>query len=307
MPLLFAGGTNVSMNRIASSKRFRLICRGRLFRCVSCIGLFISLSLASGCQPEVNRLVSGLSGKLTITGSSTVAPLVSEIARRFEQQYPQVRIDVQTGGSGKGIVDARKGVVDIGMASRVLKPDERDLMAHPIAADGVSLIVHRSNPIQQLTDQQVVDIFTGKTRNWRQLGGPDRSITVVHKAAGRATQEVFLNYFRIDDTNVRADVVVGDNQHGIKTVAGAKGAIGYVSIGTAEAESAGDVPIRLIPAGGVPATTDNVASGEFPISRPLNLVTRNLDDPLVKAFVAFCQSEEVHDQVVAQYFVPIKK
>lgn len=269
--------------------------------------LVVGVLVLGGCGPTNQPSADGVSGQLTITGSSTVAPLVAEMAMRFEQKYPKVRIDVQTGGSGKGIADARNGIADIGMASRDLKPSEADLQSYKIAADGVSLIVHDSNGVQALSDQQIVEIYTGKIDNWRQVGAADQQITVVHKAEGRATLEVFLEYFNLQNPSVQADVIVGDNQHGIKTVAGVKGAIGYVSIGTAEAEIESGTPVRLLAVGGVAATSESVAAGEFPICRPLNLVMLDLTNPLVKSFVEFCKSEEVHDQVVAQYFVPIKK
>lgn len=269
--------------------------------------LIISLT---GCSKSPSGEVSGVSdgnldGKLTLTGSSTVAPLVTEIARRFEERHPNVRIDVQTGGSGKGIADARMGVADIGMASRALKPDEADLTAHQIAADGVGLIVHSSNPIKELTAEQVISIYTDQIQNWKDVGGDEDEITVVHKAEGRATLEVFLNHFSIDNTTVKANVIVGENEHGIKTVAGTENAIGYVSIGTAEADIAAGVPIRLLPLGGAEASTATVASGEFPMSRPLNLITTDAPSSLAMEFIRFCRSPEVHDLVRSQYFVPI--
>ena len=105
---------------------------------------FHSFARRLHCESRARKVIDGgLSGKLMVTGSSTVAPLVSEIAKRFEQLHPDVRVDVQTGGSGKGIADARIGVADIGMASRALKDEESDLVAHKIAADGVGLIVHQ--------------------------------------------------------------------------------------------------------------------------------------------------------------------
>src|SRR5262245_3820261 len=94
------------------------------------------------------------SGKLVLTGSSTIAPLAAEIGKRFEAAHPGVRIDVQTGGSSRGIADARQGLADIGMASRALKKDESDLLAFTIALDGVCLIVHQDNPVEKLADQQ---------------------------------------------------------------------------------------------------------------------------------------------------------
>lgn len=247
-----------------------------------------------------------LSGRLTLTGSSTVAPMAAELAKLFEQRHPEVRIDVQSGGSGKGIADARTGVADIGMASRALKEAESDLTAHQIAADGVGLIVHASNQIADLTNEQVIAIFTDRVNSWSDIGGADMPITVVHKAEGRATLEVFLKHFAIENPNIKPDVIVGDNEHGVKTVAGSEGAIGYVSIGTAEADAKAGVPIKLLPVGGVAATTDNVASGAFPISRPLNFVTGDTVEPLSIAFIDFCQSKEVHELIVAQYFVPVE-
>lgn len=244
-------------------------------------------------------------GRLLITGSSTVAPLVGEIAKRFESRHPGVRIDVQTGGSSQGIADARRGTADIGMASRALHEHERDLDAHAIAMDGITMIVHRDNPIATLTDQQIIDIYTGSIRNWRDAGGNNAAITVVNKADGRATLELFLSHFRLKSADIRADVVIGDNQHGIRTVVGDRNAITYVSIGTAEFESDRGTAVKLLPMSGVEPTTANVSSGTFPLARPLNLVTHGERSPLVQAFLDFATSRDVNDLSEAQYFVPI--
>ncbi len=268
--------------------------------------LLLLVLMFVGCSSSSTSSDSNeLSGNLTLSGSSTVAPLVMEIAQRFEQLHPDVRIDVQTGGTGKGIADVRLKVADIGMASRPLAVDEADLQAHQIAADGVGLIVHSSNTISELTDAQVVSIYTNEINNWQEVGGSDKTIIVVHKAEGRATLEVFLNHFGIDNPSVKGDVIVGENEHAIKTVVGSPGAIGYVSIGTAEADIETGVPIRLLPLNGVDANTANVASGAFKMSRPLNLVTLDSPSPLVSKFIEYCQSEEVHDLVESQYFVPL--
>lgn len=268
--------------------------------------------LVTGCGPtqsEGQAQIGGkrLAGRLTLTGSSTVAPLATEIAKRFEQLHPGVRVDVQAGGSGKGIADARMGVADIGMASRALKPDESDLLSHPIATDGVGLIVHQSNPTSELTADQVIAIYQDRVNNWKEVGGKDQEIIVVHKAEGRATLEVFLQHFGIENPTIKADVIVGDNEHGVKTVGGAEGSIGYVSIGTAEADIEAGVPIRLLPLGGIEASTANVANGDFPMSRPLNLITTHSPSPLATEFIRFCQSPEVHDLVKSHYFVPVAR
>jgi phosphate transport system substrate-binding protein len=270
--------------------------------------LVAALLIAPGCGEQESGASSssdGLQGKLVLTGSSTVAPLAGEIAKRYEKLHPDVRIDVQTGGSSRGIADAKRGTADIGMASRALKPEETDLAAHTVAMDGVGMILHRDNPVQSLTDEQVIAIYTGRVSNWSEVGGGDAPITVVSKADGRATLEVFLKHFDLASPDIRASVIIGDNQQGIRTVAGDVNAIGYVSVGTADFEIGRGVPIRLLPMDGVEATTANVRNGSFPMSRPLNLVTHGPVSPLAQAFIDFARSSAVNDLVKAQYFVPI--
>jgi len=245
--------------------------------------------------------------KLVLTGSSTVAPLMVEIGKRFERGNPGVRVDVQSGGSSRGIADTRSGLADIGMVSRALKPDEQDLKSFTIALDGITLIVHRDNPVQTLTDPQIVDIYTGKITHWGALGGADRPITVVNKAEGRSTLELFLHHFRLKSGDIKAQVVIGENQQGIKTVAGNASAIGYVSIGTAEYEAAQGTPIKLLPIAGIDASVENVRNGRFPLARPLNLVTKMEPEGLARQFIDFSRSESVHDLVQAQYFVPLER
>ncbi|MBL4701625.1 MAG: phosphate ABC transporter substrate-binding protein [Phycisphaeraceae bacterium] len=269
----------------------------------------ISISMIlSGCDKHENAKASEipqLQGKLILTGSSTVAPLANEIAKRFEAQHPGVRIDVQTGGSSRGIADSRRGTADIGMASRALKSSESDLTAHTIAMDGVGMILHQDNPIKSLTDKQILDIYTGKITHWSKLGGTDNPITVINKAEGRATLEVFLHYFKIKNENIKPSIIIGENQQAIRTVAGDPNAIGYVSIGTADYEASHGIPIRLLPINGIKATVANVRKGVFPMSRPLNLVTHGKISPLAAAFIAFASSSQINDLVEAQYFVPI--
>ncbi len=241
--------------------------------------------------------------RLTLTGSSTVAPLALEIGKRFEKLNPGVRVDVQTGGSTRGVNEARAGLVDFGMASRALKPEENDLTAHTIGLDGVGIILHRDNPVPLLTEQQVIAIYTGRICNWREVGGRDARITVVNKAEGRSTLELFLDHFKLKNSDVRPHLVIGDNQQGIKTVAGNPNAVGYVSIGTAEFEAAQGTPIKLLPMAGVIASVANVRNGSFPLSRPLNLLTRGTPSPLARRFIDFARSNAVDDLVEAQYFV----
>jgi len=243
--------------------------------------------------------------KLTLTGSSTVAPLASEIGKRFESLYPNVRVDVQTGGSSRGINDTRSGLANIGMASRALKENESELFSYTIALDGISIIINQANPVNSLDKQQIIDIYTGKIVNWQEVGGNDAPITVVNKAEGRSTLELFLHHFGLKNTQVKPHVVIGDNQQGIKTVSGNPDAIGYVSVGSAEYEATHNVPIKLLPLDGITASVENVRQLRFPLSRPLNLVTREEPTGIAKTFIEFARSTQVNDLIEAQYFVPV--
>ncbi len=260
------------------------------------IGAVWGLLKTTPSEPKIQKLV--------LTGSSTVAPLAAEIGKRFESLHGNVRVDVQTGGSSRGISDARTELADIGMASRALKEDEKDLLSFTVALDGISVILNKANPVEALNKQQIIDIYTGKIVNWKNVGGNDAPITVVNKAEGRSTLELFLHYFGLKNTDVKPQVIIGDNQQGIKTVVGNPDAIGYVSVGTAEYEAGQGVVIKLLPLEGIAASVENVRNRSFPLSRPLNLVTRGKPVGLAKTFIEFAGSPQVNDLIEVQYFVP---
>ncbi|NJN72440.1 MAG: phosphate ABC transporter substrate-binding protein [Limnothrix sp. RL_2_0] len=244
--------------------------------------------------------------KLVLTGSSTVAPLANELGKKFEAQNPGVRVDVQTGGSSRGFADASQGLNDLGMVSRDLTDDEKaEFQDWAIAKDGIAIIVHQDNPLTTLSDNEVTAIYLDKTNDWQALGGDTGQITVVNKAEGRSTLELFLKYFDLENGEIQADVVIGDNQQGIKTVAGNPQAIAYVSIGAAEQEIAQGTPIKLLAMDGVEATTENIKNGTFPLSRTLNLVSQGAPNPLAQQFIQFAQSPEAYAVVEAQSFVPL--
>ncbi|MBC7538627.1 MAG: phosphate ABC transporter substrate-binding protein [Bacteriovorax sp.] len=242
---------------------------------------------------------------ITLTGSSTIAPLAMEIGKRFEKLHPGIKVDVQTGGSSRGIKDAREGTADIGMVSRSLNPDEQDLKFFTMAKDGVSVILHKDNSVKVLSTDQVIKIYKGEIKNWKEVGGRDAPITVVNKAEGRSTLELFLHFFKLKNSEIKASVVIGDNAQGIKTVAGNPNAIGYVSIGTAEAAIVEKNPIKLISMNGIEATTASVKNSTFPISRVLNLVTKTQPKGSIKEFIEFSVSNKINDLIIEQFFVPI--
>lgn len=242
---------------------------------------------------------------VVVTGSSTVAPVLAEAARRFEEREGG-RIEVQTGGSARGIADVRSRLADLGMVSRELTADEADLDSIRLAIDGVGLVVHRDNSVEELSREQIVAIYSGAVGNWSELGGRDVPILVASKAEGRATLEVFLDYVGLDSADLRPDVVVGENQHAIRTVVADPAAIAYVSIGAAAGEIAAGAPVKLLRCDGVEPSPAKVAAGEFPVSRPLLLVSQGDLFPAAARFVRFLGTPEFREIVRSHRYVPVE-
>lgn len=261
------------------------------------LAMACSTLLLTACTPEQKQTIG-------VSGSSTIAPLMAEIGKRFEAQHPDVRVDVQSGGTSRGIQDVRSGLAAIGMVSRALNPDEQDLTPYIIANDGIALIVHADNPATGISSQQVVALYTGRIADWSELGGGAGRVVKVHKAEGRSTLELFLKHFKLDNAAVQPDLVIGDNQQGIKSVAGNPLAIGYVSIGSAEYEAKQGVPIKLLALDGHLASTRSLLDGDYPLRRELNLVVRGEPDANTRALLAFAQSSEVADLVAQYAFIP---
>ncbi len=243
--------------------------------------------------------------KLNISGSSTIAPLASELAKAFELKYPNYRIDVQSGGSSKGLADVRNKLSDLGMVSRDLTEKEAEFHGTPIAYDGIAIIAHKDNPIFELNSQQVVSVYTGKYTNWKELGGADQPITVVNKAEGRSTLELFLQFFNLKNSDIKAKIIVGENEQAIKLIGGNKWSIGYVSIGSAEYASKISKTIKTLRLNGVDATLANVTNRTYPIRRTLNFVNDSKNTEKVKRFLAFFKEPEAVRIIEDQFFVPL--
>lgn len=257
----------------------------------------MSSVLAVGAQSQERMTI-------TVTGSSTIAPILLEMGRAYEQRTPGVRVDVQTGGTSRGIADARSGKADIGMASRAAKAGESDLKWTLVANDGLALIIHRDNPVAKLSGDQVRAMYRREIADWSAVGGKAGPATLVHKADGRSTLELFLDFFKLKNPEVKPHAIVGDNLQGVQTVAANPTAVGYVSIGTAETAIADGVPIRLLPFEGVAATVANVANGSYPLLRLLNLVTKEPVAAHVAAFLEFVTSKDADRFITEQAFVP---
>lgn len=246
------------------------------------------------------------STRFVLTGSSTCQPVLQEVTARLEQQTPGLRFQVETGGSGRGIADAKAGKAQVGMSSRDLSPEERQgLTVVPFARDGVTVVANAARDLKAITSEQVKAIYTGKITNWNELGGPDARIKVLNKAEGRATLEVFLAAFKLKNSDIRADVVVGDNAQCVRLVTADEFAIGYLSIGEALRAVERKEPLRLLQLDGVEATLGNVQNGTFPLGRSLYLLFPGEPDATGTKIVDYLQSTAGRELLLAQGFVPL--
>ena len=270
--------------------------------CAAMVSSFI------GCgRTEVGTSGSAARVKLVLSGSSTVGPLAAEIGKRYENENPGVRVDVQTGGSSLGISEATTGLADIGMSSRTLKESETARAKEwPIAMDGVCFIVHGENAIAELTKQQLAGIMRGEIKDWKDLGGEPGPIFFVNRTAGRSELELVTKFFEIKPVDMKPDLVAGENQQGIQSVASTPGSISYMSVGASEEAIRFGTKIRMLPLSGIAATVENVESGTFPLSRPLVLVTTHEPTDAAKQFIEYAQSAAVNDLVRELSYVPIE-
>jgi len=275
---------------------------------VAAIFTLLQCVIGSNAEVRAEEPTAPVSGKtvntLLITGSSTMCPMVAEMGKRFESLYPDARVEVQCGGSERGIKDLNDGKASIGMVSRVLADAEKKLYAFPIARDGVSIIVHKSNPVTSLSNAQVVGIFTGLITNWNAVGGSDARISVLLREKQKSSTELFFSYYKLKEEGITGTVFIGDNPVMIHALESRRNAIGYVSSGHAESEAARGVPIRILPVNNVMPTRRNIITANYPISRPLMLVTVKLPTGIAKEFIDFALSSSTVDIIEKYNYVP---
>jgi phosphate transport system substrate-binding protein len=252
------------------------------------------------------------SAVIRVAGSTTVLPIVSRAAERFQARNSSVKITVNAGGSGVGVHGAGTRRLDIGLASREITPKENNrytsLNTIVIGRDAVASVVSSEifhSGVHSLSKQQIGDIYLGKITNWRQVGGPDRKIIVIDKETHRGTRHVFMHYL-FGKSNARAPgarLVTGSNNEEQAKIAQSDSAIGMLSIAWINDEVVG-IGIRE---GGqvIKPTLENVRSGRFPIARNLNLVTTGEPKGAVAQFVDYLLSPEGQKLVEASGYIPI--
>ncbi len=246
---------------------------------------------------------------LQIEGSTTVGPIADAFTEVFNATYPDIKITVTKNGSGNGaaaLIDKR---CDIAIMSRFMKTEEFTSalnkgvipVAHAIAMDGICIIVHPSNPITEMTTQQIHDIYVGKIKNWKELGGPDMPIVAVSRDTSSGTYETF-DHFVMEKVKMDASVeYVSSNPQVHARVKTTQGAIGYVGIGFL------DSAIKGLKINGIVPLKETVANGTYPLSRPLFLFTNGypeLGSPSY-TFCTFYLTEKGQEIIEAKGFVPV--
>jgi phosphate transport system substrate-binding protein len=278
--------------------------------------ILLVLSLLMAAVSISNAAVSG---RLVIKGSDTILPLAQQWAEEFQKRNPQAIISVTGGGSGVGITALINGTCDIANASRPIKPKEiasaksRNFipMEFPVARDGIAIVVHPSNPIKELTVEQLRGIYVGRINNWRELGVDAGRILAV----GRDTASGTYGFFQEDvlkGAPYRPDMISLPSNNAIAaTVAQDSGAIGYIGIAYAR-NFARTGKVKIVPISfgkGKPAVLpddDTVSSGEYPISRFLFCYTRGRPSGIVKAYLDFVRSPEGQAVVKRVGYVAIR-
>lgn len=294
--------------------------KSRSFPIVAGLSVLALLVTVVGCQPTATTAPTepasqptpitapaGLSGHISVAGSTTVQPLAEKLAEAFHAQNPSVQIDVQGGGSSVGVKSVGQGQVDVGMASREIKQSEldeyTDLKVFTIARDGIAIVVHPGVAVEELTKDQVKAIFAGEITNWSEVGGPDKAIVVVAREEGSGTRAAFEEMVMGGEEGpaiVDTAILQPSNGAVRTTVSTTPDSIGFLSFGYL------DQSVKALAIDGVEATETNAATGAYPIVRPLNMMTKGEPSGVVKAWLDFILSDAGQAMVREEGYIAVK-
>ncbi len=233
-----------------------------------------------------------------VAGSTSVQPYAEVLAEEYMIINPGTEIDIQGGGSSAGITAATNGTSDIGMSSRELKDKEKSLNSIEIAKDGLVVIVNPKNPINDLTLDQIRDIYSSSITEWNKLGGTDSKIHVITREEGSGTRSAFEELL-MGESEITPKAIVQDSNGSVRLlVADDPNAIGFISMGIV------DETVKALSLDGVTATRESIQDGSYTLSRPFLFVT--LDEPTgqTKHFIDFVLSDEGQKLLSHEGLVP---
>ncbi len=279
------------------------------------LGLLIIALAIVGCA-------GGGGSSIKIIGSNTVTPLTSVWAEEFMEMHPEVNIAVSGPGSGVGIASLINGTTDICQASRKIKSTEFDQAeangVNPyeiqVATDALSVVVHLSNPVSELTIAQLSAIYTNQITNWNEVGGDDATIVVLSRDTNSGTHVFFKEHvvqmegLATEDKSLEygPDVLfLPSTSQGVGEVAANPNAIFYPGLGYVT-DDVKELAIKQMaddPA--VLPSVETALDGTYPITRPLLYYTNGEPDGVIKTFIDYCLSEEGQEKVTDVGYVPL--
>ena len=240
----------------------------------------VSLVLLSSCGARKQHTA------VIIAGSTSVQPYAEILAERYMEIFAENDIEIQGGGSSAGITAAVDGAADIGMSSRALKESEGQLWSLEIAKDGLAVIVNPRNPVDNLTAEAIMKLYSGEITNWSELGGRDAKIHIITREEGSGTRSAFEELVMKEDSISPKAIVQDSNGTVRQLVSSDIDSIGYISLGLV------DDTIKAISLDGIAATYENVAGNIYALHRPFLFVCIGPPEGKVRAFIEFVMSDE---------------
>ncbi len=246
-------------------------------------------------------------GEIVIKGSTTVLPIAQKTAEAYMAENPDVKISLSGGGSGNGIKAIVDGTADIGNASRFIKQKEVDLAnskgVYPvpfrIALDAIVPVVNNKNKVANLTMTQLKNIYLGKIKNWKEVGGTPGKIVVISRDSSSGTFGVWKKLVMKKKRVIPRALTVPSNGGIVQAVANTPGAIGYVGLGYLNKE------IKAVSVDGVKGTEENTLNGSFPIARGLFMFTKGWPQGDTMGYLSFILSKKGQQLVKEAGSIPL--
>lgn len=270
----------------------------RILKCVAVtlVALFFTQVFAVAAETVV------------IKGSTTVLPIAQAAAEAFMKKRPDINISLSGGGSGDGIKALIDKSTDIANSSRDMKPEEVKLarergvdpVAHRVAIDAIVPIVHPTNPITDLTIEQLSLIYQGKITNWKEVGGADKKIVVISRDTSSGTYETWEQKVLHKAKVTPRAQLQASNGAIVQAVSKNKYAVGYIGIGYL------NKAVKGLKVAGVQASAQTALSGQYPIARPLFMFTNGQPKGATAEYIKFLLSPEGQKIVKKEGFVPLK-
>ncbi|WP_144493520.1 phosphate ABC transporter substrate-binding protein [Bacillus pumilus] len=236
------------------------------------------------------------SGSITISGSSAMQPLVLAAAEKFMDKHPKADIQVQAGGSGAGLSQVSEGSVQIGNSDVFAEEkdgiDAKALTDHKVAVAGMAAAVNPEVGVKDITKDELKKIFTGKIKNWKELGGKDQKITLVNRPDSSGTRATFVKY-ALDGATPAEGITEESSNNVQKIIAETPGAIGYLAFSYLKEDK-----ITPLSIDGVKPEESNVESGKYTIWAYEHSYTKGEPEGLAKQFLDYLMSDEVQKEIV---------